>query len=128
MPDRVPARAWALLVWPFVTACKTLSNVRAVSKEASPKDVIPPWVYDYLVSTLRWFRLQFPRMLGYRATPYEQMAASIVVAVALVVVSIGTLTYVAPVMLLPFMIGATRLVPPVDKAWPLASTNGETPV
>jgi len=69
-----------------------------------------------------------PRALGYRATPYEQMTASVVLAVMLVIVSIGFLTWVAPIFIFPFLFGAARLIPPVDRAWPLTASRGDRPV
>jgi len=71
-------------------------------------------------------RMQFPRAAGYNSTPYEQMTASIVLAVAMVLVSIGTLTWVAPIMIFPFFVGFARLHPWVDRAWPISNTTGAT--
>ena len=122
------ATLWAAFVWPFRTLRATLGNLREVLGAATPEDLIPPWIYAYVTSTLAWFRMQIPRVAGYRSTPYEQMTASVVIAVAMVVVSVGVLTWLAPIMLIPFGIGVARLVPAVDRVWPLANTRGESPV
>lgn len=122
------ATLWSILTYPFRVAIETLSNLRQVLGRATPEDLIPPWIWRQLTSTWAWVKRQFPRALGYRATPYEQMTASIVLAVMLVVVSIGFLTWVAPIFLLPFLFGAARLIPPVDRAWPFTDSRGDRPV
>ena len=125
---RALATLWAVVLWPVRMFRATLVNVREVLSAATPADVIPPWIYEYITSTLAWFRMQVPRVVGYRSTPYEQMTASVVIAVAMVVVSVGVLTWLAPIMLIPFGIGVARLVPAADRVWPLANTRGESPV
>ena len=122
------ARLWAAFLWPYRTVRATLGNLREVLGAATPEDLIPPWIYAYITSTFAWFRMQVPRVAGYRATPYEQMTASVVIGVAMVVVSVGLLTWLAPIMIIPFGIGAARLIPVVDRAWPLANTRGDSPV
>lgn len=122
------ATVWAILAWPIRVTVETLSNLRAVLTRATPEDLIPPWIWEQLTSTWAWLKIQFPRVVGYKATPYEQMTASIVIAVMLVIVSIGFLTWVAPIFLLPFLFGAARLIPPVDRAWPLTNSRGDRPV
>jgi flagellar biosynthesis protein FlhB len=52
------------------------------------------------------------------------MTASIVLAVAMILVSIGTLTWFAPIMIFPFILGAARLHPTIDRLWPLADEKG----
>jgi len=41
----------------------------------------------------------------------------------LVIVSIGFLTWVAPIFIFLFLFGAARLIPPVDRAWPLTASG-----
>jgi len=118
------ATVWALVAYPFRVARETLSNLTDVLAQATPEDLIPPWIWEQLTSTWAWVKIQFPRALGYRATPYEQMTASVVLAVMLVIVSIGFLTWVAPIFIFPFLFGAARLIPPVDRAWPLTASLG----
>jgi flagellar biosynthesis protein FlhB len=101
-----------------------LSNIWAVLAAASPEDVIPPWLWTRFWNTFNWIKLQFPRAAGWRSTPYEQMTASIVLAVAMILVSIGTLTWFAPIMIFPFILGAARLHPTIDRLWPLADEKG----
>lgn len=122
------ATLWSILTYPFRVTRETLSNLRSVVGRATPEDLIPPWVWERVTSTIAWVLEQLPRAAGYEATPYEQMTASIVVAVMLVVVSIGFLTWVAPIFIIPFLIGAARLIPPVDRAWPLTNSRGDRPV
>jgi len=122
------ATVWALVAYPFRVARETLSNLTDVLAQATPEDLIPPWIWEQLTSTWAWVKIQFPRALGYRATPYEQMTASVVLAVMLVIVSIGFLTWVAPIFIFPFLFGAARLIPPVDRAWPLTASRGDRPV
>jgi len=95
------ATVWALVAYPFRVARETLSNLTDVLAQATPEDLIPPWIWEQLTSTWAWVKIQFPRALGYRATPYEQMTASVVLAVMLVIVSIGFLTWVAPIFIFP---------------------------
>jgi len=87
-----------------------------VLAQATPEDLIPPWIWGATDEYVGVGQIQFPRALGYRATPYEQMTASVVLAVMLVIVSIGFLTWVAPIFIFPFLFGAARLIPPVDRA------------
>lgn len=108
----------------YTTTRQWLSNIWDVLTAATPEDVIPPWIWEWFWSTWNWMRMQFPRAAGYNATPYEQMTASIVLAVAMILVSIGTLTWVAPIMIFPFLIGLARLHPWVDRAWVLSDTTG----
>jgi len=123
------ATVWALVAYPFRVARETFSNLTDVLAQATPEDLIPPWIWGQLTSTWAWVKIQFPRALGYRATtPYEQMTASVVLAVMLVIVSIGFLTWVAPIFIFPFLFGAARLIPPVDRAWPLTASRGDRPV
>ena len=112
------------LAYLYTSTTQWLGNIWTVATAATPEDVIPPWIWDWFWSTFNWIRMQFPRAAGYNATPYEQMAASVVLAVAMVLVSIGTLTWVAPIMIFPFIVGATRLHPTVDRLWPLAEARG----
>jgi len=123
-----PATLWALITYPFRVVRETLANVWQVVGRATPEDLIPPWIWERVTGTIAWVVEQLPRTAGYRATPYEQMTASVVVAVMLVIVSIGFLTWVAPVFIIPFLIGAARLIPPVDRAWPLTNSRGDRPV
>ena len=113
-----------IIQWPIDATKQFFSNIWEVLLVASPEHVIPPWVWEQFWGTYNWLRMQFPRAAGYQSTPYEQMAASVVLAIAMVFVSIGTLTWVAPIMIFPFNIGFARLHPWVDNAWPLSDTTG----
>jgi hypothetical protein len=112
------------VTYPFRSTWQFLGNIREVLGVATPEDIIPPWIWEWFWSTYNWMAMQFPRAAGWNSTPYEQMTASVVLAVAMVVVSIGTLTWVAPIMIFPFMAGAARLHPTVDRLWPLADERG----
>jgi hypothetical protein len=113
----------AVVAWPFRVTKQWLSNVRAAVSEASPDDFVPPWVWE----TVEWLKMQLPRAAG-TGTPYEQMSASVVLAIAMIVVSIGALTPLSAIMVIPLLIGAARLHPVVDRAWPLSTTEGKQPV
>jgi len=63
------ATVWALVAYPFRVARETLSNLTDVLAQATPEDLIPPWIWEQLTSTWAWVKIQFPRALGYRATP-----------------------------------------------------------
>jgi len=52
------------------------------------------------------------------------MTASIVIGVAMIVVSIGVLTPLSAIMLIPLAIGFARLHPAVERLWPLTNTGG----
>lgn len=114
--------------WPFAVTRQWFANIGAVLRKASPEDVIPPWLWEQFWGTVTWLGAQFPAAAGYKATPYDQMVGSVALAVFMIVVSIGVLTPLSAVMVIPFFIGAARLHPVVDRVWPLASTNGGNPV
>lgn len=87
----------------------TARNARAVGGKLRPKNVLPPAA----LSTGRWLKDQGGLALG-RGTPTEQMTASVTLAIVMIISSLGALTPLAAVMILPFTIGALRLVPFVD--------------
>jgi len=121
----------ATLRWPVTVTRAWLSNIGAVLREASPRDVIPPWVWERVWTTLGWVREQFPKAAGYRSTPYEQMTGALAIAGLLVLtspLSAGAKLLLLPIPVLLVIIGAARLHPVADRLWPLASTNGGEPV
>jgi len=114
---------------PFRVARETLSNLTDVLAQATPpEDLIRRGSGEQLTSTWAWVKIQFP-VLGYRATPYEQMTASVVLSRSCWSSSRSAfLTWVAPIFIFPFLFGAARLIPPVDRAWPLTASRGDRPV
>jgi len=54
---------------PFRVARETLSNLTDVLAQATPEDLIPPWIWEQLTSTWAWVKIQDPRALGYRRHP-----------------------------------------------------------
>ncbi|WP_254810606.1 hypothetical protein [Natronosalvus amylolyticus] len=114
--------------WPFAVTRQHLGNIWAVLQTVSLGDLLPPWLRENIRDTWKWLKQQVPNVVGYRATPYEQMVASVALALVMVLASLGILTWLALVMIVPFLVGAARLNPVVDRAWPLADTNGGEPV
>jgi len=110
------ATVWALVAYPFRVARETLSNLTDVLAQATPEDLIPPWDLGATDEYVGVGQDPVPTCARLPATPYEQMTASVVLAVMLVIVSIGFLTWVAPIFIFPFLFGAARLIPPVDRA------------
>jgi len=54
------ATVWALVAYPFRVARETLSNLTDVLAQATPEDLIPPWIWEQLTSTWAWVKIQFP--------------------------------------------------------------------
>lgn len=87
------------------------ANVRAVPGAADLSD-LPPIIRG----TVRWLLQQVPRALG-AGSPSDQIVASIVLAVLMIVSSFGVLTPLAVVFIIPFTVGVVRLVPAVNSGW-----------
>lgn len=106
----------SIVRWPFGQARAFLGNLSDIVTGTRAGDVLPPWI----VETAAWFKAQIPRAAGY-GTPAEQITGSVTLAVAMVISSLGLLTPLALVMLIPVTIGFWRLVPAINNLWPLGS-------
>lgn len=105
-----------VLMWPVEQVRSFLGNLAGLFSGTESEDLLPPWI----LSTLAWIRTQFGKAAGY-GSPQEQIVSSLVLGVAMIVSSLGVLTPLAVVMLVPMMIGVWRLYPAVDDRWPLSS-------
>lgn len=112
-----------IVTWPIRSTRQFLANIRSATGGFKLEDFFPPWVWQRFWSTLNWIKAQLPRAAGYRSTPTEQMTASVVLAVTMILVSIGALTPLSAIMIIPFVIGFARLHPTVDRVWPLSKSN-----
>jgi len=114
---------WAAIRWPFDQTAGFFRNAWNAISVTTPPDIIPPWIVEWIVSTYHWLRSQLPRAVGF-GTPQEQITASIVIAVAMVITSLGTLTVLAAFMIIPLSVGVARLIPVVNEWWPFTNRGG----
>lgn len=76
-----------------------------------------------IVNFIKLNRLMVFWTLGV-GSPTQQMAGSIYLAVQLIVASLAALTYLAVIFIIPFTIGALRLLPFVDGLWQRVTGTG----
>lgn len=107
-----------ILTWPVRQTIGFFVNVYRAIAGLSLDDLLPPWVRG----TLAWLRAQVPRALGF-GTPQQQITASLVIAVAMILASLGILTVAALVMIVPLLVGVARFVPAVEARWPLSRSD-----
>jgi len=101
---------------PFRQARGFFGNLADIATGTRASDILPPWI----IETIAWFKAQIPLAAGY-GSPAEQITGSVTLAIAMVISSLGLLTPLALVMLIPITIGFWRLVPAVNDRWPLGS-------
>jgi len=97
-----------------------LKNFWALFSDTGLNDLLPQsWV-----DTIIWIRDSFPRSLGFADNPQEQLINVVVFTVAMVVVSLATLTYIAiPYALLFIPVALLRFWPAVDDRWPVSPSS-----
>jgi len=112
------ATAWAYIRWPFAQAWGFLVNLWTwLTENLHPRDIVLPSIYESYL----WFRDQLPLAFG-TGSPGSQIEASFVLAVASFLT--GFVTGFAAWALIALwaataLIGLFRMVPFVDKYWPL---------
>lgn len=109
----------AALAWVWAQITGVLSNLwDFVTDKFRWKDVLLPAIYDSIV----WLVNQLPLALGFGRRD-QMIEASVVLAVATFFtgfVTGGAAWAIIALWVLTFMIGLWRLVPAVEKRWPLS--------
>jgi hypothetical protein len=97
----------------------TARNVWSTLTGLELGQVFPPFVVDILLFT----RDTVPRGLGF-ASRAGHIGGVISLTLVLIIASLATLTYVAVAyFVIAFPIALLRLIPAVDKRWPLSADN-----
>jgi len=113
---------YTVTVWALRQTGSAIRGLGELISGLRPNSVLPPSV----VSTIDWVKKQVPLALG-AGSPQEQLTASVVVAVVMVVSSFGFLTPAAVLMVVPFGIGLLRLFPAFDdRIWSSVQSAGKS--
>lgn len=107
-------------LWPFRQVYGWFGNVWLVLSTVSIRDLLPSW----LISTLIFVRDSLPRSLGFTSSLPRHITGVFVFTVAMVVSSLGILTYVAiPYALFFGTLALFRLWPAVNQRWPVDESS-----
>jgi hypothetical protein len=113
-----------IALWPFRQMWGFLANIGALITGTGLRDVLPPWVADWILGTITFLVDSVPKAFGFTDTPQEHLLGIVVVSVALVLFSFTTLTIVAVVFaVIATPIALLRFFPAVEQRWPLSSTS-----
>lgn len=94
----------------------TLRNIRGLVSGATLQGILPPSIY----STLVWVANTLPRSLGFGSRT-QHITGVVAFTLVLIIASLTILTAVAIAFFLVAMpIALLRLVPAVEKRWPLS--------
>ncbi|MFC7216469.1 hypothetical protein ACFQO4_20635 [Saliphagus sp. GCM10025334] len=109
-----------VILWPFCQMKGWLANIWLVVSTVSIADLFPPWV----VSTLIFIRDSLPRSLGFTSSLPRHITGVAVFTAAMVISSLGILTYVAiPYALFFGALALFRLWPAVNDRWPVDESS-----
>lgn len=94
----------------------TLSNIRQVFSGATLQGLLPPSIYSSLI----WAVNTLPRGLGFTSSRIQHITGVFALTIVMIIASLTILTYVAlAFFVVAFPIALLRLIPAVDRRWPL---------